>query len=138
MRTYIILSSVAAVLASGPDYGIMVMFVNREGVHPTTQSTELHPVFSNGRTTEELLEWFRLDEATFMEEAREPASVAHEAIMKNEVVGRELREYVSALARRGLTPDQITADLLKKHYKSLQSKTVLQKMAAEEDAEDDD
>jgi hypothetical protein len=139
MRTLYILSQFLIASATPPSHGTMVAFVQCECVDPTAESTELYPIFEQGQAVHSLYKWFKLDEETFIELARRAADVAHKAVILKPA-GVTLSAYMESLSRRGLTPDQITTELLKKYYKSLRSKTALLEIAqrGEDDDEDDD
>lgn len=114
----------------------MIKFVSCECLTPETQTTELYEMFNEGASTYALYDWYVLDEATFIEQARRPAEIAHDAQLKK-AIGADFKAYLESLSRRGMTPDQITTFLLKKYYKSLRSKTAMHRIA-EEDAEYED
>lgn len=138
MRSLLFFSQVAAIFGSSgnPGHLSIIMFVSCECLTPESETTELYEMFNEDSSTYALYEWYVLDEATFIEQARKPAMGVHEATIKKPI-GQDLKEYMDLLSRRGMTPDQITTHLLKKYYKSLRSKTAMHEIA-EEDAEYDD
>lgn len=113
----------------------MVGFISCECLEPEKVTTDLYESFRDPRNVYALYDWFKLDEATFIEMARRPAKVAHDATLLGPV-GGDLKLYMDSMRRRGLTEDQVMTELLKKYYKSLQSKTALKRIAEEDEYED--
>lgn len=138
MRSLLIISHVAAIIGSAlpPSHMHMVMFVSCECLEPERETRDLYEMFKSERDVLALYRWFKLDEATFLEMARRPAKVAHDAVLLKSV-GTDLGVYMGSLRTRGLSEDQILTELLKKYYKSLKSKTALIQIDEEEDEFED-
>jgi hypothetical protein len=123
MRLIVTLAQVTGLLASVAevDYGTMFVFVSCECVQPDVSHDQLYPVLTRGGLKASLYEWFELDEASFILNAREPAQDAHASVIDTPA-GRDFKAHVDAMSSRGMSEDEITTELLKKYYKSLHSK----------------
>jgi hypothetical protein len=132
----------AAMIASAaPNDFAMYVFIGCECLLPEETTTDLYPAVENTPGAKRLLlEWFKLDEGTFIRLARESAESAHRKALTHST-GSFLEAYMAKLEGQGLSKDQITTHLLKKYYKSLRSKTALHRLKQEydeyEDEEDD-
>lgn len=137
MRSLLFLTQAVSILGSSvsdPDFGTLAAFIRCECVQDLdAHRPDLYPILRNGGMMYALYEWFELDESTFIEKARGPAEAAHATIMRDELVKPLLQSKFDALARRGLSPDNATTELLKKYYKSLKSKSELLQIAKEEE-----
>jgi hypothetical protein len=134
MRSIFLIAQAAALAqASGLDYHTMVTFIRCECVEDLNAvRTHLYPIFDNGLMTYALFEWSELDEATFIRDATPAAQEAHESVYDNPSLRPLYMANVTPLQSRGLSPDQVTTELLKKYYKSLQMKTEIKAFGEEE------
>lgn len=120
---------IASLLASMARYeDILGTFLSVECIDfPEEERTSLPPII--GRLTHrELLQWFLLDEDTFVKEARKVITQTHEMARRFEP--NALERNMKPLRDQGMNEEEILDQLSRRYYRALRKIRELQRLAA--------